>query len=89
MPMWIVWFVITGILVCLMIYRTILGNREEDQLFLDKAEAALERENQDVLKRIERLDPILRWTAVVWGVLLLVIGGIWFYRGWHSSPGFE
>jgi hypothetical protein len=87
--MWIVWSVITGILICLMIYRTILGNHEEDQLFLDKAEAALERENQDVVNRINRLDPVIKWTAVASGTLLLVIGGIWFYRGWYASPGFE
>jgi hypothetical protein len=83
----VVWSVITGILVCLMIYRTILGNREEDQLFLDRAEAALERENEEVVKRINRLDPIIRWIAIASGTLLVVIGGIWFYRGWTSSPG--
>jgi hypothetical protein len=86
MPMLIVWGLITVILVCLMIYRTILGNREEDQLFLDRAEAALERDNEEVLKRINRLDPIIRWLAIASGALLLVIGCVWFYRGLFMPP---
>jgi hypothetical protein len=87
--MLIAWSVITGILVCLMIYRTILGNREEDQLFLDKAEAALERENEEVLKRINRVDPVIKWLAAASVALLLVIGGLWIYRGLATSPGLE
>src|SRR3972149_11259365 len=81
MPIVILWSVITGILVCLVIYRSILGNREEDQLFLDQAEAALERQNEEVLKRINRIDPIIRWIAIASGALLLVIGCVWLYRG--------
>ena len=89
MLMLIVWSVITGILVCLMIYRTILGNREEDQLFLDKAEAALERQNEDVLRQINRIDPIIRWVAIASGALLLVIGCVWLYRGLFTYPGLD
>ncbi|HWP84333.1 MAG TPA: hypothetical protein VNN17_04045 [Terriglobia bacterium] len=89
MPMLVVWGVITGILVCLIIYRAILGVHEEDQLFLDRAEAALERENQEVLKRINRLDPIIRWVAIVSGTLFLIIGGIWLYRGLYTIPALE
>lgn len=84
--MLIVWGVITSILVCLLIYRTILGNREEDQLFLDSAEAALERDNTEVIKRINRLDPIILWIAIVSGALLLLIGGLWLYRGLFAPP---
>ena len=86
MPIVILWSVITGILICLVIYRSILGNREEDQLFLDQAEAALERENEEVLKRINRIDPIILWMAIASGALLLVIGCVWFYRGLFMPP---
>jgi hypothetical protein len=89
MAMLIVWSVITGILVCLIIYRSILGNREEDQLFLDQAEAALEQANEAVVKQINRIDPIIRWIAIASGALLLVMGCIWFYRGWYSTAGLE
>ncbi|MBI4480869.1 MAG: hypothetical protein HY651_12685 [Acidobacteria bacterium] len=86
MPMLIVWSIITGVLVCLVIYRVILGNHEEDQIFLSQSEAALEQENQEVVNRINRLDPIIRWIAIASGGLLLVIGGIWIYRGLFIPP---
>ncbi|MBI3934950.1 MAG: hypothetical protein HY316_09680 [Acidobacteria bacterium] len=86
MQMLVVWGVITGILVCLFIYRSILGNREEDQLFLDQAESALERENEEVLKQINRIDPIIKWVAIASGGLLLVIGSVWIYQGIFTNP---
>jgi len=89
MPIVILWSVITGILICLVIYRSILGNREEDQIFLDQAEAALERENEEILRRINRIDPIIRWVAIASGALLLIIGSIWFYRGLFTYQGLE
>jgi len=89
MPMFIVWSVITGVLLCLVIYRVILGNHEEDQIYLNEGEAALERENQEVVNRINRVDPIIRWTAIASGGLLLVIGGIWVYRGLFTTPPLE
>jgi hypothetical protein len=84
--MLIVWSVITAVLLCLVIYRTILGNAEEDQLFLDKAEAALEREQQDVIKRINRIDPFIKWGMIASIALLLIIGGIWLYQGLFAPP---
>ena len=89
MPIVILWSVITGILICLVIYRSILGNREEDQIFLDQAEAALERENEEILRRINRIDPIIRWVAIASGALLLVIGCVWMYRGLFTYPGLD
>jgi hypothetical protein len=89
MPMLVVWAAITVVLIGLVIYRAILGYHEEDQLFLDQAEAALERENREVLERINRLDPIIRWLAVASGVLLLVIGAIWIYIGLFTNPILE
>ena len=89
MPMLIVWSVITGVLVCLVIYRVILGNQEEDQVYISQGEAGLERENQEVVNRINRVDPFIRWTAIASGGLLLVIGGIWIYRGLFTTPSLD
>jgi len=86
MQMLVVWGVITSGLVLLVIYRAILGNHEEDQLFLSSGEAALEREQQEVLKRINRVDPIIRWIAIASGGLLLFIGCLWLYQGIFTNP---
>jgi hypothetical protein len=76
-----VWGVLTTVFVGLLIYRGILGNHEADQLFLDRAEAALEQEQVDVLRRIHRLDPMIRWLGAASVALILFIGGLWLYRG--------
>jgi hypothetical protein len=74
-----VWGVLTAAFVGLLIYRGILGNHEGDQLFLDRAEAALEQEQVDVVRRINRINPVIRWVGIASGGLLLAIAGMWFY----------
>jgi hypothetical protein len=81
-----VWGVLACILMGLVIYRSILGNREEDQIFLDQAEAALEREQVEVVRQINRLDPVIRWLAIAAGALLLLIFGWWMYNGLVGIP---
>ena len=85
----VVWGVITVFLVALLIYRAILGIHEEDQIFLDQAEAALEKEQVETLTKINRIDPIIKGAAVLSVGLLLGIVGLWFYRGLHGSGFFE
>ena len=84
----VVWGVITVVLVGLLIYRTVLGIHEEDQIFLDQAEAAFEKEQVENLAKINRIDPIINGVAVLSVVLLLVIAGAWFYRGLNGAGFF-
>ena len=80
-----IWAGITVVLIALLIYRAIVGIHEEDQLFLDRAEAALEQEQVEVLRRIGRLDPIITVLGVVSGSLILILAGIWLYRGLYGQ----
>ena len=84
----VVWGVITVFLVALLIYRSVLGIHEEDQIFLDQAEAALEKEQVENLAKINRIDPIIKGAAVLSVGLLLVIAGVWLYRGLSGSGFF-
>ncbi len=81
-----VWGVMACILMGLVIYRSILGNREEDQIFLDQAEAALEREQLEVVRRINRLDPVIRRLGIAAGGLLVLIFAWWMYNGLFGTP---
>lgn len=81
----VVWAVLTVVLVGVWIYRAIIGMHEEDQIFLDRAEAALEQNQIETLQRINRIDPILKGLAIASGGLLLILGAVWVYQGLYSS----
>ena len=80
-----IWAGLTVVLLALLIYRAIVGIHEEDQIFLDRAEAALEQEQVEVLRRIGRLDPIIKGLAIASGSLIVILVGIWLYRGLYGA----
>ena len=73
----IVWGVITAVWLVLFIYRNIIEGKEEDGMFLDKAEEHLAREQRELVARIERLSKPMWALGVTSGVLLAVIGALW------------
>ena len=77
-----VWGVLTTVLVVLLIYRSALARHEDDQLFLTSAEAHLEREQQELMVRMNRLRPFLNVLGASSGALLLIMAGLWLWRGW-------
>ena len=78
------WAGLTVVLVVLLIYRALIGLHEEDQIFLDRAEAALEQEQVEVLRKIRRIDPIVKGLAIASGSLLVILIGVWIYRGLYA-----
>ncbi len=79
------WAVITGVLILLVIYRSVVGLKEDDQLFIDRAEAKFAQEQRDVLAKLNRTAPYVRYLGVTSGVLLAAIVGLWFYQQWTAS----
>jgi hypothetical protein len=77
----IIWSVLTAAFILVMIYRSVIGLHEDDQLFLDRAEAQLEREQQEVRARLDRTSPYLKYLGLSSAGLLVVIFGIWVYNG--------
>ena len=77
----IIWAVLTTILVILIIYRSTLTMHEDDQLFLSETESHMEVEQRDLLKKVHRITPIVSLLGATSGLLILVIAGIWVYRG--------
>jgi Fe2+ transport system protein B len=77
----VLWAAITVVLVVLLIYRSTLSMQESDQLFIDLAQSHMEKEQALILRRLERLQWPLRFLGAASGLLILLIFGIWLWRG--------
>ncbi len=74
------WLAVTAVLIVLLIYRALLSSREEDQLFIDRGEAHLAREQQEIVKKLARLSPYV-WTFFILAIVLGVAAfGLWVYQ---------
>ncbi len=77
----IVWAVLTTILIILVIYRSTLTMREDDQLFLDDSASHMEAEQKAILAKVHRITPFVNVLGASSAVLILVIAGMWVYKG--------
>ncbi len=77
----IAWGVVTVAFIALIIWRSLLSSHEDDQLFLDSGQAPMEREQRELISRIDSLSRPLMTSGIASGVLLLVIVGLVVYQG--------
>jgi len=77
----IVWGIVTAVFIGLLWWQSILSNREEDELYIDKALEHMAIENQKIVARIARLSRPITTTGIASAALLLVIAGVWLYGG--------
>ncbi len=80
------WGVITAVLLVLLIYRSTLVTKEDDQLFLNKAETSImASEQQVILGKLQRLVRPIVLLALLSGILLVVSAGVWVWIGLTGS----
>ena len=75
----ILWGAITLVLVVLLIYRSTLVMHEDDQLFLSEGENQLAQEQQELQRRMNKLQPFVRACGTLSVVLLVVLAGMGLY----------
>ncbi len=82
MLMWplVVWGVITAVLIILLIYRSTLAMHEDDQLFLNESESQMERDQIELMQKLNKVTPIVKWLGAASGGLLLIIAGVALYQ---------
>ena len=59
--MWplVAWGVLTAILVILLIYRSTLTMQEDDQLFLGESESHMEKEQIEIMAKVNKITPLV------------------------------
>jgi hypothetical protein len=80
----IIWSVLTGFLVILMIYRATLLNHEDDQLFLSAGEANMAKEQEELVAKLNKLEPVIKSVAWASGILLVGLGSFWLYQSFQA-----
>lgn len=70
---WIVWASIITILLVLLVYRSNLTRYEEDQIFLDESASHQKKEQEDILVKVNKIQPAIR---IVTGVTCFLTVGI-------------
>lgn len=76
----IAWGGFTLILVILLIYRGTLTMHEDDQLFLDTAEQHMQKEQIELIGKMNRITPWLRVCGAGSAVLIAIIAGLALYN---------
>lgn len=70
----------------LFIYRSMLGIHEQNQIFLDPAERALQHETLEIAQKIDRITPIIKGVGIVSIALFLLTAAMWVYQGLYGTP---
>ena len=77
----VAWAVLTALLFLLVVYRSVIGMHEDDHLFLDEAEKVQKTEQEQLSVKMARVRPYIRALSAGSVALILVMAGIWLYRG--------
>jgi hypothetical protein len=77
--MWIIWACFAATLLILLLYRGTLTRYEEDQLFLDDCSEHQHKENDALLRKVARIQPLVKIFTGATCVLTAAILGIYVW----------
>ena len=80
----IAWGIVTGILVILLIYRSTLTMKEDDQLFLDESSSGIAAEQREQIAKVNKINPLVKVLGTSSGLMMLVIAGWAVYIGLNA-----
>jgi hypothetical protein len=77
--LWIVWAGVAAIMLILLGYRGTLTRYEEDQIFLDEAGTHQQQEQNQILLKVQKIQPYIRLSIAATCVLSACIIGIYVW----------
>ena len=75
----VIWLAVTVIYIALFVYRSIVGAKEEDSLFISAGESHMAEEQRLIMQRVHKLDPITRIFGFATLGMTIVLGAVWGY----------
>ena len=72
-----IWGVVTIAYLALFLYRSVVGMKEEDTLYLSVGEERLAAEQREVMKRIYKLDAYSKKIGYAALAMTVVLAGMW------------
>lgn len=84
MMVWTVWAILGLILMGLLMYRGSITRYEEDQLFLDDEGGLESREQAELLRKVKRIEPVIRIFSGAEGLVTLGIVVFYLVDAWHQ-----
>jgi hypothetical protein len=72
-----IWAVFEIIYTVLYLYRSLVGMKEEDNIYLSAGESRMAAEQREIMKHINRLEPVTKgfgWAALA---MTVVLAGMW------------
>jgi membrane protein insertase Oxa1/YidC/SpoIIIJ len=75
-----VWAAITSVFVILMIYRSLITMREDDQLFLDPTQTAMESEQRAIQQKLNQIRPFAKGFGFASAGLGVGLVGLWVFQ---------
>ena len=77
--LWTLWAGLTTLLLVLLIYRSNLTRYEEDQVFLEESSENHNQDNQALLKKVNRVAPLVKVVTVCTCVMTATILGFYVW----------
>jgi hypothetical protein len=81
--MLIVWGVVAACFLALLAYRGQLTRYEEDQLFLSDTESHEQHEQNEIVRKVNQIQPLIRALGVAAAAMTVGIVGIFTYDAWQ------
>lgn len=75
-----VWAGITSVFVILMVYRSLITMREDDQLFLDPTQTAMESEQRAIQQKLNQIRPFAKGFGFASAGLGVGLVGLWVFQ---------
>lgn len=75
-----VWAAVTTVFVILMIYRSLITMREDDQLFLDPTQTALQNEQKAIQQKLNQIRPYAKGLGFASAAMGAGLVGLWVFQ---------